>query len=72
MDRVASPSQREQRLDLLAAHMAGLDPDTERARDRLERELGPDLTKLLVSGLSRRSVAVPLARSRSLAVAFAA
>jgi hypothetical protein len=54
------------RLDLLAAHMAALDPQTERARDRLDREIGPELAKVLVAGLSARSVAVPLARRRAL------
>jgi hypothetical protein len=50
------------RLDLLAAHMAALDPETERARDRLDREIGPDLARVLVAGLSKRSVAIPLGR----------
>ncbi|HKT45818.1 MAG TPA: hypothetical protein VJQ85_13535 [Gaiellaceae bacterium] len=48
-------------LDRLAAHLACLDPDTERARDRLERALGSDLATLLVAALSR-SVTIPLAR----------
>ena len=38
-------------LDLLAAHLAGLDPDTERARERLEHVIGPKLAQFLVSAL---------------------
>ena len=59
------------RLDLLAAHMAALDPKTERARDRLDREIGADLAKVLVAGLSARSVAAPLGRRRALVPAAA-
>jgi hypothetical protein len=55
-------SQKESGLDLLAAHMAGLDPDTLRARDRLKDAIGSDLATLLVAALSRRSNRVPLAR----------
>lgn len=55
-------SQRESRLDLVAVHMAGLDPDTHRARERLEDAIGSDLATLLVAALSRRSNRVPLAR----------
>jgi hypothetical protein len=60
------------RFDLLAAHMAALDPDTERARERLDREVGPALARLLVAGLSKRSVTGPLARRPRVAVAAAA
>lgn len=56
-------------IDLIAAHIAALDPDTERARDRLDVEIGPDLAKLLVAGLTRRSVSVPLARPLAAAAA---
>ena len=60
---LAGITQRERGLDLLAAHLAGLDPDTERACDRLERTIGSDLAKLLVAALSKRSVnRRPLAR----------
>jgi hypothetical protein len=52
---------RDRSLDRLAAHLAGLDPDTARARDRLESEIGPDLATLLVAALSR-SMTAPLAR----------
>jgi len=55
-------SQRESGLDLLAAHLAGLDhPDTHRARERLEDAIGSDLATLLVAALSRRSIRDPLA-----------
>jgi hypothetical protein len=56
MELAGRVSQREHGLDLLAAHLAGLDPDSERARDRLERAIGSDLATLLVAALSRRSV----------------
>lgn len=62
-------SQRDRRLDLLAAHIAGFDPDTPRARERLEDELGSDLARLLVAALSRRSAPGPLARTQLVAVA---
>jgi hypothetical protein len=54
-------TQRDEGIDRLVVHLASLDPDTERARDRLERELGPDLATLLVAALSR-SVTIPWAR----------
>jgi hypothetical protein len=69
MERGPNVSQRDRRLDLLAAHMAGFDPDAPRARDRLEEELGTGLTTLLVAALSRRSAPVPLARTRLVAAA---
>lgn len=50
---LAASSPREEGLDLIAAHLACLDPDTERARERLEREIGPRLARLLVTALSR-------------------
>jgi len=53
MELAASLSPREEGLDLLAAHLACLDPDTERARERLEREIGPRLARLLLTALSR-------------------
>ena len=62
-------SQRDRRLDLLVTHLAGLDPDTVRARDRLEDKIGSDLATLLVAGLSRKIVPVPLARAQLVAVA---
>ena len=62
MESAGSLSQREVGLDLLAAHMAGLDPDTQRARERLQDAIGSDLATLLVAALSRRSRRVPLAR----------
>ena len=61
-------SQRGAGLDLLAAHLAALDPDTTRARDRLEHEIGSDLATLLVAALSRR-ISVPLARPVAAAAA---
>lgn len=69
MEQGPRVSQRDRRLDLLAAHIAGFDPDTPRARDRLEQELGGDLATLLVAALSRRSTPVPLARAQLVAVA---
>lgn len=62
MESAGRLSQKEVGLDLLAAHMAGLDPDTQRARDRLQDAIGSDLATLLVAALSRRSNRVPLAR----------
>jgi hypothetical protein len=62
-------SRRDRRLDLLAAHLAGFDPETERARDRLEDEIGSDLATLLVAALSRKSAPFPLARAQLVAVA---
>ncbi|MGH2999753.1 MAG: hypothetical protein ACRDNM_10670 [Gaiellaceae bacterium] len=71
MELAAGMSQRGVGLDLLAAHLAGLDPDTERARDRLERKIGRDLATLLVAALSR-SVSIPLARPLAAAAVPAA
>jgi hypothetical protein len=68
VELAARVSQREAGLDLLAAHLAALDPDSERARERLEGAIGRDLATLLVAALSRRSVAPPLGR-RPVAVA---
>jgi hypothetical protein len=62
MEHPGRLSQKEMGLDLLATHMAGLDPDTLRARDRLQDTLGSDLATLLVAALSRRRRRVPLAR----------
>ena len=62
MESAGRLSQKEVGLDLLAVHMAGLDPDTQRARDRLQDAIGSDLATLLVAALSRRSNRVPLAR----------
>jgi hypothetical protein len=62
VEPAARVSQREAGLDLLGAHLAALDPDSPRARDRLEEAIGPDLATLLVAALSRRSVAPPLGR----------
>jgi hypothetical protein len=53
MELAAGSPPREEGLDLLAAHLACLDPETEGARDRLEREIGPRLARLLVTALSR-------------------
>jgi len=55
--------------DLIAAHLSALDPDADRARDRLERAIGPDLATLLVAALSRRSVTGPSARPLAAAAA---
>ena len=62
MELAARVSQREAGLDLLAAHLAALDPEALQARGRLEEALGPDLSRLLVAALSSRSVAPPLGR----------
>ena len=62
-------STRGRRLDLLAVHMAGFDPEAPRARERLEAELGADLTTLLVAALAQGSAAGPLARRRLAAAA---
>lgn len=64
-----SLSPRDRRLDLLAAHIAGFDPDAPRARERLEGAIGVDLTRLLVAALSPRSAPGPLARTQLVAVA---
>jgi hypothetical protein len=53
MELAADLSPREEGLDLLATHLACLDPDTECARDRLEREIGPRLARLLLTALSQ-------------------
>ena len=60
-------SQRDVGLDRLAAHLAAFDRDIESARDRLKREIGPDLATLLVAGLKSRSVTRPLARTSAVA-----
>ena len=62
MELAGRVSQREAGLDLLAAHLAALDPESLRARDRLKEAIGPDLATLLLAALSRRSVAPPLGR----------
>jgi hypothetical protein len=59
---LARLTQRERGLDLIAVHLAGLDADVERARERLEDVIGSDLATLLVAALSKRSVSHPLAR----------
>jgi len=51
MELAAGIPQRDVGLDLLAAHLAGLDPDVERARDRLEHAIGPKFARFLVSAL---------------------
>ena len=61
MEQASRVTQRAEGIDRLVVHLACLDPDTTRARARLERELGPDLATLLVAALSR-SVTIPLAR----------
>jgi hypothetical protein len=58
MELAAAVSPRGEGLDLLAAHLAGLDPDTERARIRLERRIGSDLARLLISALCGREPAI--------------
>ena len=58
---LARLTQRERGLDLIAVHLAVLDPDVERARGRLEDAIGSDLATLLVAALSQRSVSHPLA-----------
>jgi len=52
MELAAGMSQRDVGLDLLATHLAGLDPDHERAGERLEREIGVKLARFLVAALS--------------------
>jgi hypothetical protein len=64
---LARASQRDVGLDRLAAHLAAFDPETESARDRLKREIGPDLATLLVAGLKSRSVTRPFAGTRAVA-----
>jgi hypothetical protein len=61
MELAAGMSQREVGLDLLAAHLAGLDPDYEPARERLEHALGPRLAGFLVSALVPHPYAAPTA-----------
>jgi hypothetical protein len=53
---LAGLTQREKGLDLIAAHLAGLDSDVEPARHRLEHAIGADLATLLVAALSKRSM----------------
>jgi len=53
---LAGLTQREKGLDLIAAHLAGLDSDVDRARDRLADAIGADLATLLVAALSKRSM----------------
>jgi len=62
-------SRRDAGLELIAAHLSAFDPDAERARERLEREIGAGLATLLVDALSRRSTRV--AAERLLAAAAA-
>jgi hypothetical protein len=62
VELAARVSQREAGLERLGAHLAALDPDSPRARDRLDDAIGPDLATLLVAALSRRSVAPSLGR----------
>jgi len=61
--------QKQSGLDLLAVHMAGLDPEAHRARERLEDAIGPDLATLLVAALGGRSNRAPLARPLAAAAA---
>ena len=63
MDLSAGTPQRKAGLDLLAAHLVGLDPETEPARDRLEHAIGPKLAGFLVSAL----VPHPCAQARAAA-----
>ena len=51
MELSAGNRQRQMGLDLLAAHLAGMDPDSVRAKDRLEDAIGAKLARFLVSAL---------------------
>ncbi|HXR10905.1 MAG TPA: hypothetical protein VN770_01305 [Gaiellaceae bacterium] len=51
MELAAGMWQREVGLDLLAAHLSALDPDHERARERLDRVIGPQMAQFLVGAL---------------------
>jgi hypothetical protein len=44
--------RRERGTALLLAHCASLDPDAERARERLDEVLGPELAARLVAALT--------------------
>lgn len=66
---VPRSSPRGRRLDLLAAHIAALDPDTERARRRLDHAIGESLAALLVPALARGRGPVTLGRARIAAAA---
>jgi hypothetical protein len=52
MEPSAGTPHKTMGLDLLATHLAALDPDHERARERLDRALGPRLAQFLVGALS--------------------
>jgi hypothetical protein len=52
MDERAASGRRGRGNDLLLAHVASLDPDTRRARDRLDAALGPQLAHKLMFALS--------------------
>jgi len=52
MDEPAVSRRRGRGLELLLAHCASLDPDTRRARDRLDAALGPQLAHKLMFALS--------------------
>jgi hypothetical protein len=54
MELAAAAPQRVGGLDLIAAHLASLDPDTAQARERLEHKLGSELASLLVAALAGR------------------
>lgn len=66
MDERAASRRRGRGNDLLLAHCASLDPDTRRARDRLDWALGPQLAHKLMFALSF-GAASPRSRERRIA-----
>jgi hypothetical protein len=58
MDRQSrAPAGTQRGLELAFRHCESLDPDSPRARQRLERELGVKEARLLVEALSARPAA---------------
>jgi ParB-like chromosome segregation protein Spo0J len=49
---VSVPERTHRRAGLLALHLASLDPEAGHARERLEAELGSELTRKLVFALA--------------------
>ena len=49
---VVAPERTRRRAGLLALHLESLDPEAVQARERLEAELGSELTRKLVFALA--------------------
>jgi hypothetical protein len=52
MELLVQPSVRDRGARLLAAHLESLDPEAASARERLELELGSELTRMLLFALA--------------------